>query len=114
MRKKVVFIDWNIFVYKAIFSWHRTKNGIPPTYTCLSMIVSCLKRIGLTSDDLIILAIDSPSGSWRKDVDSNYKANRKTLREKHDIDWDKQFKDFRDLLKNLLNASPFILSNVIN
>ncbi|MEK7549065.1 MAG: hypothetical protein AAB496_01065, partial [Patescibacteria group bacterium] len=88
---KVILVDNNIFIFKSIFSWERNRS-ISPTYLYLSMLISCLKTIGCHPDDLIILAIDSPLGSWRRDIDSQYKANRKANREKHkDINWTEMF-----------------------
>jgi 5'-3' exonuclease len=108
-KNKVVLVDWNIFVFRAIYACEHNKGeGIPPTYTALSMLLSCLKHIGCHPDDLIIMAIDSPKGSWRRQVDSAYKANRKEQREKHtDIDWPKTFASFKSLVESLKISTPF-------
>jgi 5'-3' exonuclease len=107
---KVVIVDWNILVFRSIFAWETSSNrGIPPTYTALSMLVSCLKAVSCHPDDLIILALDSPKGSWRREVDANYKANRKEQREKHkDIDWSSMFSSFKYLLAKLQSSTPFV------
>lgn len=102
---KVIFIDWGIFIFGAIYGMK--KNPIKPTYTAMSMLLSNLKLLGITPNDIIIIACDSPRGSWRKEIDSNYKANRRETREKYDIDWKKQFKDFDNLFDNLKIATPF-------
>lgn len=104
---RVIIVDWNIFVFRSIFACEHNK-AVPPTYTALSMLISCLKHIGCHPDDLIILAIDSPKGSWRRQVDPAYKANRKEQREKHkDIDWTKTFLSFNKLLEDLKVSTPF-------
>ena len=103
---KVVLVDWNIFVHKAIYSWYKRRE-IPPTYTSLSMVIASLRRVGLSDDDLVILAVDSAKGSWRRDLDQQYKANRKELRERVDIDWSKQYADFDDLLAQIDNSTPW-------
>jgi len=105
--KKVIYVDWLLFVHRAIFAWKNRPN-VPPTYTCYTMILSALKKVGVSPNDIIIIAVDSPKGSWRRDVDSNYKANRKAKREKHtDIPWQKFWADFRQLLDNIKISTPF-------
>lgn len=94
-------------MFRSIFCWERNRS-VPPTYTTLSMLISCLKTIGCHPDDLIILALDSPKGSWRKEIDPAYKANRKESREKHDINWTEMFDMFKDLLLKLKLATPFV------
>jgi len=102
---KVIFIDFGITMFTAIFAWYGHRQG-SPCYTAITMILSNLKKVGLDKEDLVIIAVDS-SSNWRKDVDVNYKANRKEGREKYDIDWDKQFEDFAGLLLNLKMYTPF-------
>uniref|UniRef100_A0A6M3K347 Putative exonuclease n=2 Tax=viral metagenome TaxID=1070528 RepID=A0A6M3K347_9ZZZZ len=104
---KVVLVDFNIFMFRSIFAWEKSRNMLP-TYTTLSMLIACLKAVGCHPDDLIILAIDSSKGSWRKDIDPAYKANRREAREKHDINWDEMFSMFKDLLNKLKEATPFV------
>jgi len=107
LNSKVIFLDWGIFMYRSIFCWERTR-AVPPTYTAMSMVIACLKLIDLTPEDVIIIAVDSYKGSWRREVDSNYKANRKADRAKHlDIDWDTQFRKFNELLENISSSTPF-------
>ncbi len=99
-KEKVVIVDYSIFLHRAIFSWRKRKD-IPPEYTCLSMIVGCLSKVGVEPCDRIILAIDARN-SWRKDVDKAYKGNRKEYREKQtDIDWDDMYARFNILLEDL-------------
>ena len=104
-KGKVILIDFGITMFTAIFAWYSHKQGTP-CYTAITMILSNLKKVGLDKEDLVIIAVDS-SSNWRKDVDVNYKANRKEGREKYDIDWDKQFEDFAGLLLNLKMYTPF-------
>ena len=107
---RVIFIDYSVFMYSAIFAAQRSGNSqIPPTYTTMSMILGNLRLLNVTPDDKIIIAIDSNKGSWRKEKDKQYKANRKELREKHDIDWNKMFTDYRNLMKNIDISMPFFL-----
>lgn len=102
---KVIFIDWGVFMFRAIFA-SLNNPAIPATYTALNMVISCLKRIGIDPDDRVIVAIDSGK-SWRKSVDFSYKANRKEAREKFPIDWDKEFASFDWLLGKIDEATDW-------
>jgi 5'-3' exonuclease len=106
---KIVFVDYSVFVHKAIFAWRvMPKKSIPATFTGLSMIFNCLGKVGLYQEDLVIFACDSPKGSWRREVDGNYKADRKAKRNKiEDIDWSKQFFDFGQLAQNIELSTPY-------
>ena len=55
-------------MHRSIFAWKNNRQ-IPPTYTCLRMMLASLKRIGIDPDDTLILAVDGRN-SWRKDIDS--------------------------------------------
>jgi len=100
MENKIIMIDWGIFLHRSIFSWRNRKN-IPPEYTCLSMLVGCLSKVGVEPYDRIIIAVDARN-SWRKDIEKMYKANRKQYREKYeDIDWKDMYARFNILLEDL-------------
>jgi 5'-3' exonuclease len=105
-NRKVIIVDWNIFMFRSIFAWEHNR-AVPPTYTALSMLISNLKLIGCHPDDLFILAVDSPKGSWRKQIDPAYKANRKAQREKHDINWTEMFNLFKGFVDTLKQSTPF-------
>lgn len=97
---KVIFIDWGIFIHRAIFAW-KNNQDIPATYTCMNMIMSCLRRVGVNRDDMIMVAVDY-MGSWRKQYETAYKGNRKEYRESHtEINWYKMWEDFDELLLDL-------------
>ena len=49
---KVVLVDWNIFVFPAIFVYIKTRE-MAPTYTTLSMMFSALRRVGLNEGDTL-------------------------------------------------------------
>jgi hypothetical protein len=77
-------------------------NAVPPTWTCMNMIIGALKAVGVQPDDKIIIARDSIKGSWRKDYEKDYKANRKDFRESFkDIDWTATYSKFNDLLNQV-------------
>jgi len=99
-EEKIIIIDWGIFLHRSIFSWRKRKE-IPPEYTCLSMVIGCLSKVGVEPYDKIIIAVDARN-SWRKDVEGEYKANRKEYREKFDdIDWTDMYARFNILLEDL-------------
>jgi len=96
---KVIVIDWGIFLHRAIFSLANNPD-IPATYTCLSMVLGNLKRIGVDKDDKIIVAIDFLK-SWRKEYEKEYKGDRKQKREDSGIDFKHWYKKFNELMEDL-------------
>jgi hypothetical protein len=87
--------------------WEKTRQ-VPPTFTCMSSIISALKKVGVNKGkDTVIIAVDSPKGNWRKNYDSSYKLGRKEAREKHDIDWTQVFSEFNDLKERLKVGTDF-------
>lgn len=105
--KKVIFIDYSYFVHRSIFGCQRRNTLDSVVFQCTRSILNCLHQIFITHNDLIIFAIDSPLGSWRKIVDPNYKANREEARKISGIDWDYYFKEFSNLLENIKISTPF-------
>jgi len=103
---KYIFIDWGVIMFKSIFN-HESNPMIPPTYTAVAMLFGALKKVGLDEDDIVLICVDSPEGSWRKEVDGDYKANRKKDREKHKINWKRMFEMFRVLIEQLDMYTPF-------
>ncbi len=100
MTNKIIILDWSIFMFRAIFAWRKNKQ-IPPEYTALNMIISCLRRIGIEPTDEIIVACDG-RGNWRKEIEGEYKANRKAFRDSFtDVDWNDMFNKFDILLENV-------------
>jgi 5'-3' exonuclease len=72
------------------------------------MLFGSLRRLHLDPDDIVILALDSPKGSWRKDHDNLYKANRKEQREEHvDINWNIAFNLFDKTITKLYYGTSF-------
>ncbi len=118
---QVILIDWGLFLHRSIFAWEsmrlqrdkqiaETGNSdmlvLPATYTCLSMLIGCLKIVGVQPDDLVIVCMDG-RGNWRRDVDPQYKANRKDLRADSEIDWKYWYKQFDELAEKLKKSTPF-------
>jgi hypothetical protein len=103
---KIILIDWGYFLHSSVFAWGAGERQIPATYTCMTMIIASLKRVGLDPDDLIIVAVDG-RGNWRRDYDPNYKANRQDKKDKGDIDWAEQYVLFDKLADRLKDTMPF-------
>ena len=60
----------------------------------------------------MVIACDNRS--WRKDVYPQYKANRKTGRDKSDVDWDSVFQTFSKVQKELKENFPYYVLNIDN
>jgi len=101
MANKVIIIDEGYLKHRSIFAF-RNNSAVPATYTFMRMCLACLKKIGITLEDRIIMACDC-GRSWRKIEDANYKAQRKDLRESYeDKDWwTEVYKEFDDYYKKL-------------
>jgi len=104
--KKLVVLDWGNITHRAIFAF-RNNSQVPFTYTMLRMVIGYLKRIGVTLDDKIVVAEDF--GSWRKEIDKEYKAQRKAFREsKEDANWWAEvYKESNEFTKKLELCLPW-------
>ncbi len=58
----------------------------------------------------MVIACDSRS--WRKDAYPQYKANRKTGRDKSEVDWDSVFQTFTKVKEELKENFPYIVVTV--
>lgn len=98
---KIIVLDWGYIMHRAIFSFMRSSQ-VPATYTAMRIIIACLKKVGVTIEDKVIMACDCGK-SWRKIEDTNYKAQRKEYREsKEDADWWKEvYSEFNEFEKKL-------------
>ncbi len=78
-----------------------------PVSTYLRMIIGYLKKIGVTLDDRVILAEDY--GSWRKEIDSNYKVQRKEYRESklEASKWSELYDKFNKFMLQLDDCLPW-------
>lgn len=133
--KKVIFLDWGLFLHRAVFGWEiqrlRKRDKIqelinsnepdkdakikriekefhpPATYTAWIMVISNLKLIGVDLEkDIVIVAIDG-RGNWRRDVDPAYKANRKEKKQKDEIEWLEWYKKFDRLIEQIRESTGF-------
>jgi 5'-3' exonuclease len=101
---KIIAIDSGYMMHRAIFAF-RNNSAVPATYTYMRMVLACLKKIGITLEDKVIIACDY-GRSWRKIEDANYKAQRKAGRKAQESPewWDEVYKEFNDFEKKLESA----------
>lgn len=108
--KKVILVDWGVILHKAVYSnWKQSFSSqyvMKPEKIMIKMLLASLRHVGVNEKDDVIIALDSP-GNWRKDLDAEYKANRKEAREKTGIDWENVFKKSNNLLENIKYSTPF-------
>jgi len=109
---KVILLDVSVMSFKAAFqaelaAKYKRDGGfiLPSHYTYFSSIIASLKKINVEENDTVILTVDSKS--WRKELSSDYKGNRKENREKHVIDWDAHFSKCLEINQRLDYATPF-------
>lgn len=88
-------------MHRSIFGFI-AHSDTPAPLTFMGMVYACLKRIGVTLDDRIILAFDY-GRSWRKEVDPIYKAQRKEYREGQESPdfWTEIYGEFNKFFKEL-------------
>lgn len=109
MVNKVIFLDMGIFAHRAGYSLIR--NNMPVKYTCMNMIISCLKIIGVNEGDLVIVACDGRN-NWRKEHSDEYKSGRKAQRDDSGLDWDDIWSEMNDLLDDIEIATNWAVINV--
>lgn len=109
-NQRVIVLDFGVFMHTAIFA-SKANPEIPSTYTCMNMILSCLKRIGIEPDDIVIVAVDFLR-SWRKEFEDSYKADRAQKREDSGIDFKEHYDRFNELLEQLSEATSWHLVKI--
>lgn len=116
---KIITMDASAFMFNAIYlqgSMNLMKSEgklnsetfiAPINYTYFSMMISCLKRIGVDKNDTIIVTIDARN-SFRKAFYPAYKGQRKELRDKQShIDWDKCWIDIKKINNQLKESTDW-------
>lgn len=114
---KVIVLDEGVLTAKAINSWASVKlkilNGLlppstflpPVSYIWFSMVLGVFKRIGITKDDLILIARDKTT-SFRKFFYPAYKSQRWAQREeKSHVDWMYHYKVIDEFLDQLQEST---------
>ena len=108
---KVILLDSGVLTHRSIFAWGAEKrrmlakgseeDPIPASYAYLNTCYAILKKIGVDPNDTIIVAQDGWN-SWRKAFLTDYKGQRKALRDSHEeIDWNLQYHLINKLEKQL-------------
>jgi 5'-3' exonuclease len=108
MVNRVILIDNGFLVHRSIFAFR--SSGMYLGYLYLRMLLALIKKLKYSvENDLVIIAIDSKLGSWRKVFIPVYKSNRKSKREAlESSDWWKEcFKEIEQILKTLDLYSAF-------
>ena len=113
MVKRVIAIDNGFLVHRSIFAFRN--SGMNLGYLYLRMLLAILKKLNYSiNDDLVIIALDSKLGSWRKIFVEEYKSNRKTKREALESSewWKECYKEVDNIIKVLDFYSPFHIIEV--
>jgi len=101
-KNKIICVDWSVFL-KA--SAHASLNsGMLPTYTAVTMILGNLTKIGVSSDDLVLICCDY-MGSWRKEYIPSTKVDRKEIENKFQETFPGIYQKFDNLLDQLDEAT---------
>jgi hypothetical protein len=77
-----------------------------PTWTFMNMVTGYYNILKVDIDDLIVLSLDY--GSWRKQIDPTYKAQRKEFKLKFKSEewWQEQYSQFNGLYKKIDESMP--------
>lgn len=90
-------------------------NGfiLPPRAMYFNSLLSCLSKIGVDKEDIVIMALEGKS--FRKTYDANYKAQRQGLRDADKFtDWTHEFKELNRLHDELNEATNWHFVRVAN
>lgn len=100
---RVIVIDGGNIQFIAMYASKANPN-IPVEYTYLNMISGYLNKLNITLEDGIILALDF--GSWRKEIDPKYKAQRAIIAEQEKEWRTKCYDKFNELYKKMNISLP--------
>ena len=123
---KVVLLDCSVLAHRSIFSRGslfllKSQGKVPSStfipavsYSYMSQIISILKKIGVESnEDLILCCLDHHS--WRKNYDANYKAQRQGFRESFThINWEHDYNEINKINEQLDEATNFHFLRIEN
>jgi 5'-3' exonuclease len=102
---RIIFIDWNSLLFRNIFASCKAKFN--PGSQTVVMLLRMLRMVEVRPEDTVIIACDSPDGSWRRELDTRYKEDRKRRREQRNVDWTTEFKRSKHILNLIQKYSPF-------
>lgn len=104
--RRLVIVDYSELFFTSIFAIERCKKmgGFIPEVEFLVM-KKMFAYLKTCPDREMMLMLDGVS-SWRKEIDPNYKGQRKEQREKYDIDWPDMFRRYAELSSLLDMYTP--------
>jgi len=103
VNERVIVIDGGNIQFIAMYASKANPN-VPVEYTYLNMISGYFNKLNVTLDDEIILALDY--GSWRKEIDKSYKAQRAIIAEQ-EKEWRAVcYKKFNNLYEKMNISLP--------
>lgn len=81
------------------------------SYAIFNQIVNfldeCMEFMDVGDRLEVVLALDSTSGYWRRDIYPPYKADRAMKRSQSDIDWDRAYAEFEKLTAAISEFTPW-------
>jgi len=103
---KIIVLDFGAIQHTAITA-SKMCDQTPVTYLILRMMIGYLKKIGIDKDTQVVVAQDY--GSWRKEVDKNYKAQRKAGRDKFADEefWKEKWTEINNFIPKLNISLPW-------
>lgn len=101
-KQKIVIFDFSNIAYRSVFSaiFADPFDNVHFNLFKHMLLNSFLTTISIIKPQKVIVAIDERK-TWRHDLYSNYKANRKEMRDKSVLDYDKWFPILNDFLEQL-------------
>jgi hypothetical protein len=104
MKERIICVDWGYYIHTAIYA----KSSISSAWLCCNMLLSDLKNIGASLNDIIYVCVDNHTATnWRKTISPHYKANRAELRLKSGIDFETEYSNMNRLREQLDESTPF-------
>lgn len=108
-KSKILCIDISEVFFTSVFA-NRRMRMIPGIKMVMSIEWLVLRKIFSyirAYPDREVYLMGDGKNSWRKEVDPNYKGQRKEQREKYeDIDWDDLFKRYSQLISTIDTFTP--------
>jgi len=77
MKNKAIVLDMGLFTHRTYFA-SLSGSGMNLKFTCMSMMLSCLKIVGVNKGDLVICACEGLN-NWRKQYSTEYKSDRQKI-----------------------------------
>jgi 5'-3' exonuclease len=108
---KNIYIDFSVLAHRNFFSMQSTIKEFGTDILRHLFIKNIMSYINEFEPNRVYIAVDSGS-SWRKNISSIYKGQRKAQREKQDVDWEGFYKIYREVVKELKENFPFYVLGI--